>query len=330
MPIAGPMAQLSRPYQIALAAAVAALGLFAVWSLALHHSGSGPGSSPASPAAATPAASTPSSASSGSAGKASAAAGGASKPPALAGSASTPSASTPIYHGSAPGVEGLSRAIDRAHGAVATSEQNAKQLQEKSAQASSGQVTPASNASSVGSVQASGSAQTSGSVQASGSAQTSSSAQASTSKSATSVTRPAAVTHGTVTHKPAVVHPSASSPALVAAAVQAAQRAELTQELAQGKTVLLLFWNPKSTDDAEVRKQMQAVAAHLKGKVATHVALPGQVGQYGSVTRDVQIFQTPTLLIVGKQGLAVTLTGLVDRYAIEQGILEAKKASGKA
>ncbi len=193
-------------------------------------------------------------------------------------------------------MEGLSRAIDRAHGAVATSEQNARQLQEKSAQASE-EAAPATGASG---------ASTSG---------------------ASATSAPTAAVHKIAPHTPAVVHGSAASAAL---RVQAAQQAELKKELAQGKTVLLLFWNPKSTDDVEVRKQMQAVVAHLKGKVAAHVALAGQVGQYGSVTRDVQIYQTPTLLIVGKQGLAVTLTGLVDGYAIEQGILEAKKASSKS
>jgi hypothetical protein len=273
MPKAGGMAHISRPFQIALAAAVAALGVFAVWSLALHHPGSEPSSgsgSPSSPVAASA--------------------------PTRAGSDGSPAAPTSVYHGSAPGVEGLSRAIERAHGAVATSEQNAKQLGEKSAQAS--QEAPPST----------------------------SSAPAPTTVPApaapTAAVHKIALPHKPLAHKPVVVR---LNPALLAAALQTAQQAQLKQELAQGKTVLLLFWNPKSTDDVEVRKQVQAVAAHQKGRVAAHVALADQVGQYGSVTRDVQIFQTPTLLIVGKQGLAVTLTGLVDQYAIEQGILEAKK-----
>jgi hypothetical protein len=211
---------------------------------------------------------------------------------------------------------------------VATSEQNAKQLGEKSAQAS--ESTPTS-------------------------ADPSSTASNSTANNSTASNSTAAgASHAASTHAPkAAAHPSASqshlsasrlaalakaahqvvhhlTPSQLATLVQAAQQAQLKQELAQSKTVLLLFWNPKSSDDVEVRKQMQAVAAHLKGKVAAHVALPNQVGQYGSVTRDVQIFQTPTLLIVDKQGLAITLTGLVDQYAIEQGILEAQKVSSKA
>lgn len=259
------MAQLSRPYQIGLAV----LGVFALaWFAVLHR----PGSSPSEPAPA-PSAHVSS-----------------STPATSPGSSSSPGASTPTYHGAAPGVEGLTHDIAKAHGAVATSEKNAAQLQSKSAQASneaspsSASVAPAQHA-------------------------------AASAPAAASVT---------VVHKPAAAHANAST---TAAAKAAAQQVVLKHELAQGKTVLLLFWNPKSSDDQSVRGALRAVSAHQKGGVAVHVALAGQVGLYGSVTKDVQVLQTPTLLIVGKKGAAVTMTGLVDRYAIEQAILEAKKAS---
>src|ERR1700730_1527120 len=114
MPKHGEMTQISRPFQIAL---VAVGVLMAVWFLALRgHS-----------------ASSPSAASGGSAAAAS---------PTPAQSQGAPSS---IYHGSAPGVEGLTRAIAKAHGAVTTSQQNAKQLEEKSAQASGGSSAPAAS-----------------------------------------------------------------------------------------------------------------------------------------------------------------------------------------
>lgn len=258
MPNAGKMAQLSRPYQIALAA----LGVLALaWFAVLHR----PGSSPSEP---TP---TPSAH--------------------VSSASSSPGASTPTYHGAAPGVAGLTRDIAKAHGAVAQSEQNAAQLQHKSAQASN---EAAPSAASVPSAQHAASSSTS------------------------------VVVHKTVVHKPAPAHRSAS---VTAAAQAAAQQVVLRHELKQGKTVLLLFWNPKSSDDKSVRQALKAVSTHLKGKVAVHVALASQVGRYGSVTRDVQVLQTPTLLVVSKKGLALTMTGLVDQYAIQQAIVEAKKAS---
>src|SRR6478609_2271246 len=107
MPKEGGMAQISRPFQIALVA----FGLLAaVWFFALrgHSSTSGSGSTATPPA-----------------------------PPSAAAQAEKAAAPSPVYHGSAPGVNGLSRAVAKAHEAVATSQTNAKQLEQKSAQASS-------------------------------------------------------------------------------------------------------------------------------------------------------------------------------------------------
>src|ERR1700730_17584211 len=111
MPNADRMAQVSRPYQIALAA----LGVLALaWFAVLHR----PGSSPSEPAPAPSAHVS------------------ASGPAASAGANGSAGARTPAYHGAAPGVAGLTRDIAKAHGAVSQSEKNAAQLQTKSAQAS--------------------------------------------------------------------------------------------------------------------------------------------------------------------------------------------------
>ncbi|MGH2911377.1 MAG: hypothetical protein ACRDJ3_02755, partial [Solirubrobacteraceae bacterium] len=86
----GDVAQLSRPYQIALGA-VAVLGL--LWMVALR----GHAANPSEPAPSTPTQQTP------------------AKTVAQA----NPAAPTSVYHGAAPGVEGLTKAIAKAHGAVA-------------------------------------------------------------------------------------------------------------------------------------------------------------------------------------------------------------------
>jgi hypothetical protein len=277
VPNAGEMAHLSRPYQIALGGLVV---LALAWFVVLHR----PGSSPSEPVPAPVPASAPTSA---------------AKAPA-------PGASTPVYHGAVPGLTGLTRDIARAHGAVATSEQNAKQLQEKSARASN-EATP--------------SASTGTGPSASANTGASASAGATATRSASPSSSTTVTVHKLVTHKPAATAANATATAL---ARQLVEQAVLKTQLQQGKVVLLLFWNPKATDDKAVRREVQAVSAHRKGGVAVHVALPSQVSLYGSVTRNVGVFQTPSLLVIGKRGLAVTLTGLVDQYTIEQAILEAK------
>jgi hypothetical protein len=92
------MAQVSRPFQIGIAA-VAVLACVWLFALRGHSSSNEPSSSASAPAPA----------------------------------ASAPSSGT---HASAPGVEGLTKAVEKAHGAVATSERNASELQKQSAAAS--------------------------------------------------------------------------------------------------------------------------------------------------------------------------------------------------
>jgi hypothetical protein len=104
------MEQLSRPFQIAL---IAVIGLSMVWFVALRKHGS---TSPSTPAAVTTAP-TPA--------------------PSAAAEAQDEATPTHVYHGAATGVEGLTRAIRKAHEAVGTSQQNAATLEHKSAEASS-------------------------------------------------------------------------------------------------------------------------------------------------------------------------------------------------
>jgi hypothetical protein len=261
------MTQISRPFQIALVTLV----LFVlVWFAALHHrtssSGSGSGSSPA--ASSTPAT------------------------PSAAAEAKTAAAPTHVYHGAAPGVEGLTRAIDKAHGAVAQSQREAHRVETSE---------PSSSSSSSSSSSA-------------GSART-----GHASHTATAATRapahPTAVTptrvHAT---PPAVKHPTAK------ASVQTA----VEYELQRGKTVLILFWNRHGADDMAVHSALPAVQHALGSKVAVHYATAGQVGAFGTVTHAVQVTQTPTLLIVNPHGQTTLLTGLTDAFAIQQAVAESR------
>lgn len=283
------MTQLSRPFQLALVA----MGLLVlVWFVALHGHSAGSGGSGSSVAASAPAASS---------------------------HASNPAAPSAVYHGKAPGVEGLTRAIDKAHGAVAQSQQNAQQLREKSAQASS--------QSASGAAQSSGSAagaQTSGSVTSTAPA---------TGKAVTQPVRHASKHAGTPTAR--------TSPALPP------RQVTVEKELKQGKVVVLLFWSPKGADDVAVhaelrlllaahrqirandhlplvRRLVKAVGLELDKKIAVHYASASQVASFGSFTRTVQVYQTPTIVIVNKRGKTRTLTGLTDAYSIEQTIDEAR------
>lgn len=263
------MAQISRPFQIALGA-VALLGL--VWVFALHRPSSTSSTAAKAAAEHEVAAATPKASAStkASASKGSAAAGGKSS-----GSGSG------AYHGSAPGVAGLTGAVAKAHGAVAASQKNAKQLEEKSAQAS-------------------------------GSATPSSSSAATTTPARTSA--PAKASAPTRTTSPSTSQSKAPS---------LARQHLVEDELAQGRVVALLFWSSKGADDAAVKNAIEQLAKSDHG-LAVHVAGASQVASFGTITRGIQVYGTPTILIVAKHGQTRTLTGLQDAYAIQQAISEAR------
>jgi|ERR1700722_6300503 len=284
------MAQLSRPYQIALAV-VAVLGL--VWAVALR--AHGPSSSPSEPAPRkAPAVATSS------AGTASA-----SSSTSAAAEAKAAAAATPIYHGAAPGVEGLTRAIAKAHGAVATSQHNAQELQRKSGEASQEKQAP---------------------ITASSTSTSSVAAQKSLTVVHRTVTH--AATQRTVTKTHVHITKSANQNVAKSHPGRSPQQVAVEAELARGKTVMLVFWDPKSSVDREVLLQADTLAGGSKGTVMVHAALANQVGLFGKITEVVHVYQTPTILIVNRQGVVSTLTGLTDVFSLRQAVSEAREAKG--
>jgi hypothetical protein len=127
-----------------------------------------------------------------------------------------------------------------------------------------------------------------------------------------------------VTVDPRATQPARGPVAAAKTPSAPALQAAVAGELKHGKVVLLLFWNPRSSDDAVVHRQVQAVAHKLGGRVVVHTAAAGQVGSFGSITRDIQIYQTPTLLIVNPKKQVTTVTGYTEAFAIEQAIREAR------
>jgi hypothetical protein len=297
------MAQLSRPFQIALAAVV----LFAVvWFVALQ----GHSSSPSS----TPVASTPA--------------------PAAAAKAKAPAGTTHI--------EGMTRAVTHAREAVAASQQAANKSAAASAETAPQGTTVTTSSTTVTHAKQAG---------ASGSK------VVKTTKSTTVIhSKHAAVPAPTVTKSSVTVtrstHGAPSGTATVTkTTVHAApaQQVAVERELKRGEVAVVLFWNKKGADDVAVHEELQILlAAHhevavhpnkaqvrklrlatgleLEKKIAVHYATAAQVTSFGSFTKTVQVYGTPTILIINKHGAVTTMNGLTDAFAIEQTIDEARQA----
>jgi hypothetical protein len=299
MPKLGGMAQLSRPFQIAL---VGVLVLAGVSFFVLHGRSTSTSGSGSTPAASTPATAKPASAA--------ASAGSAS----VVAKAKAAAKSGHIYHGPVPGLEGLTRDIARAHGAVAA----------------------------VG-ASPSGSASSSA-THASASAPATTSSSASAGHSTSSVT-----THQSASTSVPAATTLKQQPikAQSGAGRTPARQVLVERALNEGKIAVILFWNPKGADDAivdyelrlleavhhlirplvhtpQLRSQLAASGLELGKRFAAFTSPASQVATYGSITRGVQVYQTPTLLIVNKRGQTTVLTGLQDALSIEQAIDEAR------
>ncbi|HEY5194416.1 MAG TPA: hypothetical protein VIJ39_11175 [Solirubrobacteraceae bacterium] len=313
------MAQLSRPYQILLGAVVV-FGL--IWAVALR----GHAANPSEPTASTSHPAT--SASSLAANAANGSSGG------------NPAAPTKIYHGNAPGVEGLTRAISKAHGVVAESQHNVHEQEGKS-RALSRESLPSATT-----TRTTAGGKTTQSVTVTRKATV---PPTLAHRTVTPIHRTTTSVHGTTTtsHSTTTLVHSAPTPvhrvvvpkdkvtvhahALPRSSAKPAsgrnpEQVAVEHELAQGKTVMLFFWNPKSTVDQIDQTEAKTLAARSKGTVTLHPALASQVGEFGSITEVVHVYQTPTILIVNKHGLVSTLTGLTDVFALEQSVQEAQSA----
>jgi hypothetical protein len=302
MPKGEQMAQLSRPFQFALGAVL----LFAVvWFVALNGHGSSSGS--------TPAASTP-----------------APTP------ASTPSAKP------APGsthIEGMTRAVAHAREAVAASQRASDKSANSSAEAPSQGASVTSSSTKV--VTKHGAA---------GASTTVVTKHGAAGASTTVVTKRTATASGasaTVTTKHTV---TPAPPHKVASAGIPPRQAAIESELKRGEVAVVLFWNPKGADDnivheelqillaahhevavhpnkAQVRKLRLATGLELEKKIAVHYASASQVASFGTFTKTVQVYGTPTILVINKHGAVTTINGLTDAFAIEQTIDEARQES---
>ena len=124
-------------------------------------------------------------------------------------------------------------------------------------------------------------------------------------------------------HAVAPAAPAAVKPAAPAAAKPAAPRAArdlsspILRELAHGKVAVLLFWDRRAADDRAARHAVAGVNRH-HGKVAVHVAPVSRVGDYGAITQSVEVLQSPTVLVIGPNHKARTITGYTDSAEVDQ------------
>ena len=95
----------------------------------------------------------------------------------------------------------------------------------------------------------------------------------------------------------------------------------------QRKVLVLLFYNNRSADDVAVRRELAHVSRYGNQVfVAAHWIK--NVARYQSITRGVDVEQSPTIVVADANLKADTLVGYVDRDTINQMVVDAIRASG--
>ncbi len=208
-----------------------------------------------------------------------------------------PEAATPPP--TAPGVAGLARATQNAKNAVAASKSSAAESQ--------------AAANRVGQTRSATPTKATAGVTKSTAAATSPKAGTAKSGTATAVVKH----HRVVPLKTAPGAATKPSPTLVQADGGKDPSAPLLADLDHGRTVVLLFWNKKGSDDRAVRSAVKGVSRH-HGKVVVKAVPASQVGDYEAITRGAQVLQSPTVLVIGKDKKAHPIIGFTYTGEIDQ------------
>lgn len=187
----------------------------------------------------------------------------------------------------APGVKGLSTAIDKAKTAGPTSDAANARVQKATGAPGGAAAAPA--AASPG-------------------------AQAASPHAAATATPPAAGPATAAAPDEPKPKPTAADPS-----------ARVIAALAHGNVAAVLFYNAQAADDRHVHRALKGADRHGGHVLLTAVPI-AKVGQYEAITRGVEILQGPTLLVIGPDRRARTIVGLTDTKEIDQLISDVRRA----
>lgn len=141
--------------------------------------------------------------------------------------------------------------------------------------------------------------------------------------SATAAVRSTTTTHVHVgVHHHASRHISAATAALLHRLTPTQRERAVIRALRAHRVVAMLFFNPAGADDRSVRAELASIPTH-HGRVLVLAAPLSELSSYPSITAQVPITGSPTLVVIDRTGGAVPLVGFQARFAIEQTVQDA-------
>jgi predicted lipid-binding transport protein (Tim44 family) len=146
----------------------------------------------------------------------------------------------------------------------------------------------------------------------------------STTSSSTAASAPAAPRSATPAGTTAQSADAASRRAAKAPKVVAHNRldAKAARALASHKVLVMLFYNPRASDDRAVRALFAKVSTR-RGRVVKIAAPLRRLSSFKSVTARVQVTESPTVVIFDRKGEPRTLQGFVEPTVLSSRIADA-------
>ena len=137
--------------------------------------------------------------------------------------------------------------------------------------------------------------------------------------------------HASASHAAAASHASAPSASASAAKAKPAVKHTVSPQqrqtvIANGlnhhKVLAILFFNPAAADDRAVKHELDEIPA--RGGKVVKLAVPlSELTRYPVITNQVQVTESPTLVLIDGQRKADLLTGYLDQLELSQRVSDA-------
>jgi hypothetical protein len=89
------------------------------------------------------------------------------------------------------------------------------------------------------------------------------------------------------------------------------------EDVARGKVAVLLFWDPRLTDDRFVHRTVMGLDRR-GGKVRVHKSPISKLADFEPITSGVPVVTSPTVLVIDRAGRARTVSGLTVPGELEE------------
>jgi hypothetical protein len=140
--------------------------------------------------------------------------------------------------------------------------------------------------------------------------------------------KPAAPAHADATaaasHAATVTHASApkAKPAVKHTVTAQQRQSTIETALTKHRVVAILFFNPGAADDRAVKHELDAIPA--RGGKVVKLAVPlSELTRYPVITNQVQVTESPTLVLIDGKRRADMLTGFLDQLELSQRVSDA-------